>query len=111
MTRKATINVIALLIWEVGIYFLSFKESDLVENTFQLAARYSARTSFIIFACMLTWVGWQGLRDIYKAESSRQTFVLFMLGFAWNHLLHFIYLCLNYQVSNLQLFAGKNLFG
>ncbi|SDL60022.1 hypothetical protein SAMN05421820_101855 [Pedobacter steynii] len=109
--KNEVIPIIAVLLWETGIYFLSADISNNEGLKYQLCARYSARTSFFMLLAMLFWIGIQRLSKIYGKESTRTTFVSAMLCFAINHLIHFVYIVLHYRYQQLSLLKPGNIFG
>lgn len=111
MTRKTILCLLIVALWEVGVYIFSANISDFETIKYQLAARYSARTSFAIFGALLFGTGIYGLNRIYSNEDHRSLFVVFILMFAFNHFIHFIFIVLNYQTQGLTLLEGKNFVG
>jgi hypothetical protein len=111
MTKKIVLMLAAVIVCEIIILLLSMRISDLATIKYQLAARYSARTSFIIISGILLLIGIKGLKQIYDHENLRQLFMMLLLAFAINHLIHFIFIVLNYNANNMQLFHLDNGFG
>lgn len=112
MSKKSiVVAFIVLVIWEFAMYQLALGISNVETIKYQLAARYSARTSFVIIAALLLWIGISGLKRIYSDDRRRSIFLLTVSAFAINHLLHFIFIVLNYQANGLSLFSVKNTFG
>jgi len=111
MTRKTVLCLIIVALWEGAVYIFSADASDFGMLKYQLAARYSARTSFVIFCALLLGTGIYGLKGIYGTEDRRRFFVLFILMLAFNHFIHFIFIVLNYRAQALTLLEGKNFPG
>lgn len=109
--KNEAIAIIAVLLWETGIYFLSAHMSDNEDLKYQLCARYSARTSFFMLLTILFWIGLRRLSTIYGKENTRMIFVSAMLCFAINHLIHFFYVVLHYRYQQLSLLKPGNIFG
>ncbi|AOM80150.1 hypothetical protein [Pedobacter steynii] len=89
--KNEAIPIIAVLLWETGIYFLSAHMSDNED--------------------LLFWIGIRRLSTIYGKESARMIFVSAMLCFAINHLIHFVYIVLHYRYQQLSLLKPGNIFG
>jgi hypothetical protein len=111
MKSKITLLLITILLWELVILFLATQISDLATLKYQLAARYSARTSFVIVVITLLFTGIHGLAAIYSSESARKIFMMMLLAFAFNHFIHFIYLAMNYYANDMQLLTVRTSFG
>lgn len=108
---KVLIVILGLIIWEVLIYFFAVQASSADTLKYQLAARYSARTSFVFLLMILTWTGYQGLVTIYSKDNLRKLFLLMIIALTANHILHFIFIVLNYNANDLNLLDLKNLPG
>lgn len=108
MKRKAFLFCVAISILEIAIYFWSCWVAPSENLIYQLAARYSARVSFFIFSITLLLVGALGLNKIFSNEKWRSYFILFLLTFALNHLIHFFYLAMNHWVQDISLISLKN---
>lgn len=104
-----TIILVALL--ELAVFYWSAYFAPSSELGFQLASRYSARVSFVIFSFVLLFTGILGLKKIYSRESYRKVFMTLIGAFAVNHLIHFYFLAMNHWVQGLDLFIVKNAFG
>ena len=111
MTKKQIFFLLPVLIWELAILLIANLLSPTEDLVFQLAARYSARTSFYIIVVILLWTGFSGLKRIYSEESSRKNFLILILGLFINHLIHFVYLALNYHANELSLLQTGSIFG
>lgn len=103
--------VIVLIIWELIIYTISVKIANSSTSEFQLAARYSARSSFALLAIILFWIGSSGLISIYKNISTKNLFIITLFLLMVNHLIHFGYLFMNYSANNKTLLQAKNVAG
>jgi hypothetical protein len=109
--KKGIALILLIVLWEIGILWWSYQMSSDVKVKYLLAARYSARTSFFMVSGILLWIGFSGLRTIYARENLRKMFILMLLLFAVNHLIHFIYLAINLIVNDFSILKIKNLFG
>jgi len=109
--NRVFVLLLAILIWELVVLYLATRVSALDTIKYQLAARYSARTSFVIVIAMLLWTGVRGLKSIYSSEESRKMLMLLLLAFAFNHFIHFIYLWLNHEANNMELLSVRTSFG
>ncbi|WP_151997458.1 MULTISPECIES: hypothetical protein [unclassified Imperialibacter] len=109
---KKTIGLSLLVVLcEYAIYVWSGDVSPEPGIYFQLAARYSARVSFLLFAGILCWTGIRGLKHIYAEEQRRQLFVSLLFLLALNHLIHFYFLAMNFETRGMELREFKNLPG
>ncbi len=63
---------------------------------FAKAARNSGRVSAAIFILTLLMVGYYGLKEIYRDQKKKDAFLVLTIVFLANHLIHFIYLYLNF---------------
>jgi uncharacterized membrane protein len=78
---------------------------------FAKAARNAGRVSAAIFLATLLMVGYYGLRAIYQDQKKRESFLVLTILFLVNHLIHFIYLYLNFKTLSKQLVADANTRG
>ena len=114
MKNISPTHIVFLLIipiWELAILFIAKQLAPTPDIVFQLAARYSARTSFYLIAIIILWTGISGLRQIYASESSRKTFLFLIIGLLFNHLIHFVYLAMNYYANDMSLLQTGSIFG
>lgn len=111
MKKKTFLFFLIITILEVANYYWSGYFAPSEELGFQLAARYSARFSFVIFCIILTFTGLLGLNKIYSSHSYRRIFIALIGGFALNHLIHFYFLTMNHIVQGIDLLILKNAFG
>lgn len=111
MRPKVFVVLGTVIIGEIGVFFLASQLSEIDTVQYQLAARYSARISFAIIVLMLAWTGLAGLKRIYSKETSRELLMLSLLTFAVNHLIHFIFIVLNFRANGWSLLQARNGFG
>jgi hypothetical protein len=102
--KKRTVGLSFLIvICELAIYTRTTSLSSDESFYYQLAARYSARVSFMLLVGILCWTGIKGLKFIYEKESRRKLFVTLLLVLALNHLIHFYFLAMNFNAKSLEL--------
>ncbi|MFY0598243.1 MAG: hypothetical protein JXR03_01140 [Cyclobacteriaceae bacterium] len=111
MNTKSLLSIIAIIVWEVAIYYWSVYVAPAEDLIFQLAARYSARTSFFLFSSVLVFTGLFGLLRIFSSRRKRFVFLTLSLVFAVNHLIHFFYLVMNHISQDISLLIPKNGLG
>jgi hypothetical protein len=111
MIKRAVGFSILIAAAEAVVYTWACTVSPNDTMYFTLAARYSARISFLIFASLLCWMGISGLKTIYANENKRQLFVCILFSLALNHLIHFYFLAMNFEANGLELIVFKNLPG
>lgn len=98
--RKNTISLLSLvLLAELLVYWFSQQLTSDYQLSFQLAARYSARLSFLLFGIVYGWIAWYGLINIYKQELYRKYLLLLIFAFTLNHLIHLGFLSTNYIIE------------
>ena len=78
---------------------------------FAKAARNSGRVSAAIFLATLLMVGYYGLKEIFRDQKKKDSLVILTILFLVNHLMHFIYLYLNFKTHSKQLIADPNTRG
>ncbi len=111
MGKKLTGLLLIILITEVIIFWWSGQSTDLVTARYSLAARWSARVSLLIFGGLSVWIIVSGLHKIYADKKRRQWFVLMIAAIGVNHLIHFIFLYINFEVNDMNLFTLKSAGG
>ncbi|MCR9254055.1 MAG: hypothetical protein NXI20_26830 [bacterium] len=106
------ITFLAILALEIYIYLYANQLANYEPSlTFQLAARYSARLSFLLYFVAITFTMFFGLRTIFDKPNWKGLFGTFVLGFAINHLIHFGYLYTYHSLSGFEVFSTNNLPG
>jgi hypothetical protein len=78
---------------------------------FAKAARNSGRVSAAIFLATLLMVGYYGLKEIYRDQKKKDSFFILITVFLVNHLVHFIYLYLNFKTLSKPLVNEANTHG
>ena len=111
MKSKFVISIVTIALLEVLIYVYSNQISGDETILWQLSARYSARTSFVLISSILLWTGWKGLRHIYSIENNRKNFLLLIALLTINHLIHFGFLYMNFQANGMELFSAPSSAG
>jgi hypothetical protein len=121
LTRKQMPLLIALIFCiEALIYLWAAWTATLVRSNFfaiesqfifAKAARNSGRVSAAIFLVTLLMVGYYGLKEIFPDEKKKDTFRILMTLFVVNHLIHFIYLYLNFRCHEKPLMTSANEHG
>ncbi len=74
-------------------------------------ARNSARTSAAINLLTLFFLGYFGLKIIYKDEYKKNVFRILITLFAVNHLIHFFFVSQLYDLRLMQVEISHNLHG
>ena len=121
LTKKRLPLLIALILCiEVLIYLWAAWTATLDRSNFfgieakfifAKAARNSGRVSAAIFLVTLLMVGYYGLREIYRDPKKKESFLIVTILFLVNHLMHFIFLYLNFKILSKQLIAEPNIHG
>ena len=121
LTKKRLPLLIALVCCiELSIYLWASWTATLDLSTFfgiearfifAKAARNAGRVSAAIFLATLLMVGYYGLREIYRDEKKRESLLVLTIVFLVNHLIHFIFLYLNFKILSKQLVADANTRG
>ncbi len=111
MLKRLIIPGFIIILCEWAIFQWAKGESPYIDFQFQLAARYSARVSFLLFVGILCWTGIKGVKHIYLNEKNRILFVSLLFLLALNHLIHFYFLSMNFEVRGMDLREFKNLPG
>lgn len=110
--NKVLLVIILLVIaGEGAVLYHSLEATDLPTVQYQLAARYSARISFVTVLVILSAIAVFGLRKLYAHESWRRLLVYLFVIFAVNHALHFAFIVMNYKINERQLLVSQNIFG
>lgn len=78
---------------------------------FDKCARIAGRISAVLILIPLLMTGYYGLREIYHDEKKREAFNVFMTLFAFNHLIHFLFVFLRFKSHDAVLDIGENLHG
>ncbi|MCV9388932.1 hypothetical protein [Reichenbachiella ulvae] len=107
MVRQWWIIVLIILVLEAAIYGLSGLATDDWGIQFQLAARYSARVSLLIFIALFAWVAREGLKSLFQSEQKRSIINAGVFAFAFNHLLHLLFLIITHYLLGWELFTLK----
>lgn len=111
MSKKITYIVLFLAIIELLILWWSFEITELDTVRYALAARWSARVSLALMVTLGIWIALKGLSDIFSVDQFWERFVLLVVGIAFNHLIHFVYLAVNHWVNEYNLFTLRSAGG
>ena len=121
LTKKRIPLLIALIFCiEVLIYLWAAWTATLdrsnffsIESEFIFAkcARNSGRVSSAIILITLLMVGYYGLKEIYLDDKKKDTFRILITLFTVNHLIHFIFVFLNFKSISKPLNIGDNIHG
>lgn len=107
LTKKRLPLFIALICCiEVSIYLWSAWTSTLDKNNFfgiepefifDKCARLAGRISTVIILLALVMVGYYGLKKIYGEEKKKETFLILICLFTFNHLIHLVFVLLRFN--------------
>ncbi|MFZ4796876.1 MAG: hypothetical protein ACOYMA_05240 [Bacteroidia bacterium] len=121
ITKKRMPLLIAIICGlEVLIYLWSawtstFQSSNYFaigpETIFDKCARLSGRISSVIMLISMLFVGYNGLKQIYRNEKKLDTFRVFITLFTFNHLIHFLFVFLRFKNNHATINIGENLQG
>ncbi len=81
------------------------------EFVFDKCARIAGRISSVIILIPLLMVGHYGLKEIYSDEKKKDSFRIFITLFAFNHLIHFLFVVLRFKSHSATLSIVENLHG
>ena len=118
--KKLPLFIVLICCIEVLIYLWAVWTASLDRSNFfgieakfifAKAARNAGRVSAAIFLATLLTVGYYGLREIYQDQKKKDAFLVLMTIFLVNHLIHFIYVFLNFKTLSKQLVAEANIHG
>ena len=109
--KRNVLAISLIVILEILIFYWSMSIGHSENYYFQLAARFSARVSFFILVSLLAWMGFTGLKKIYATEWTRKNYVTLILMLMVNHLIHFGFLWMNYQVNDISMMEANNVVG
>ncbi|MCW3124420.1 MAG: hypothetical protein JWO03_78 [Bacteroidetes bacterium] len=111
----AVICCLELLIYLWAVWTASLGRSTFfgieAKFIFAKAARNAGRVSAAIFLATLLMIGYYGLKEIYQDQKKKDSFLILTTLFLVNHLIHFIYLYLNFKTLSKQLIAPANTHG
>jgi hypothetical protein len=111
MKNKLMLFSGVVMVLEIAIFFWVDYISTADYLVYQLAARYSGRLSFMIFAGMMLFTGIVGLKQIFKTERLKSFFIILLSLFSVNHVLHFYFLAMSHLEQNETLLIPKNIIG
>ena len=111
LTKKNIPLLIACIIClEVVIYLWAVwvTEPEFVINK---CARNAGRASEALNLTILMMVGYFGLKQIYADDKKKDTFIILMTLFAFNHLIHFFFVYQNFKSHAMVLDISDNKHG
>jgi hypothetical protein len=107
LTKKRMPLFLALICCiEVSIYLWAVWTSALDENNFfaiqsefifDKCARLSGRISTVLILITLSMVGFFGLKKIYDEDEKRNSFLILLSLFTFNHLIHLLFVLLRFK--------------
>lgn len=81
------------------------------EFVFNKCARIAARISSVLILIPLLMVGYYGLKQIYADDKKKVSFLILITLFTLNHLIHFLFIILNFKSHAMILSISDNLHG
>ncbi|NSL85676.1 hypothetical protein ECE50_002465 [Chitinophaga sp. Mgbs1] len=102
---------VSLLIWGVltGVTAACLSPDPVLSSLY--AARFSARTSFIILCIILTGTGIKGIRNILSNAVWKRFFRILVFTFSINHFIHLAYIGIHHYYADRILFQPENIPG
>ena len=92
MIKKIYAVIIFCFLLELVVFLFSGSQSEELQLKWQLAARYSARVSFLILFGVQIIIG---LRSYVSSLNKNELLRIFVFAFCFNHILHLIFLMYN----------------
>jgi len=81
------------------------------DRLFAECARNSGRTAAAINLMMLFFIGYLGLKSIFKLKSRLNIFKTLLVLFAINHIIHFFFVMQNFNWHKMELSVVENFHG
>ena len=78
---------------------------------FDKCARNAGRISAALILILLCMIGYFGLKKIYENENKRNSFLILMTLFSFNHLIHLLFVFLLFRAHTEPLSIVENLHG
>lgn len=113
LTKKRMLFLIALICCiEVSIYFWAVWTSTLdgghffaIQSEYILdkCARLAGRISSAIILITLLMVGYYGLKKIYSDEKKKESFLILLILFICNHLIHLLFVILRFRSHGVSI--------
>jgi hypothetical protein len=104
-----------LLIYLWAVWTTTFYKGNFFaiepEFIFNKAARIAGRISSVLILMPLLMVGYYGLKEIYADDKKKDSFLILITLFTLNHLIHFVFLVLNFKSHAMTLSISENLHG
>jgi hypothetical protein len=92
---------IEILIYLWAVWTSTFDESNFFaiqsEFIFDKCARIAARISSVLILVILLLVGYYGLKSIYEEEKKKESFLVLITLFSFNHLIHLFFVILRFS--------------
>ena len=108
---KISLLVTGVFLLNFIIYLRAFYTIEPVEGVFAECARNSGRTAAAINLIILFFLGYFGMKSIYKKKKSFYLFRNLVLLFAVNHIIHLFFVFQNFSVQHETLGVLDNLHG
>ena len=113
LTKKRIPLLIAFIFCiEVSIYLWAVWTSTFDENNFfaiqpefvfDKCARNAGRISSVLILITLAMVGYNGLKKIYADDKKRDSFLIIITLFTFNHLIHLFFVILRFRSHGLPI--------
>jgi hypothetical protein len=121
LTRKripllfALICCLEVLVYLWAAWTTTFDKSNFFaiepEFVFDKCARIAGRISSVLILIPLCMAGYYGLKEIYSDDKKKDAFRILITLFAFNHLIHFLFLFLRFRSHEATLSIAANLHG
>lgn len=108
--KRIPLYIILILFIEFLIYIWAIWTTE-AEYVFDKCARNSGRASSAIILLILIMIGYYGLKKIFNERKRRETFLVLMILFSINHLIHFFFVSTNFQSHSMELKISENFHG
>jgi len=111
----AIICGIEILIYLWSVWTTTFDRNNFfsIEEifVFDKCARIAGRISSVIILTVLLMVGYDGLKKIYSDENKKESFLILMTLFTFNHLICLLFVILRFKSHTATLSLVENLHG
>ena len=108
--RSLNFTLFALIFIEAVIVTWAYFTTD-PEFFFDKCARNSGRLSSLILVFLLVYIGKNRLSKIYNVSDLLPTFKTYFILFSINHLIHLLFVGLNFMNHEIELDIVENLHG
>jgi len=111
----ATICCLEIIIYLWAAWTTSFNKGNFFaiqpEFVFDKCARIAGRISSVLILITLLMVGYYGLKKIYNDEKKKESFLILITLFTFNHLIHLLFVLLRFRSHAATLSIVENLHG